>query len=242
MQHYSADFTRRLLLEAGLKPGMRMLDVGCGYGDVTRLIALLVGESGSVLGIDTQAATLEVSRQRGGHFQEADINRLPAELDHYDAIVGRRVLMYQPDPLQTLRGLAQRLKPGGLLIFQEADLTMVPARLQALPLHEKAHGWVREMIRLEGCDLNMGFHLDGLLRRAGLRVGGVRAEAIVQTPDQPSTLGFIVQAVLPRILDQGVTTAAEVEIDTLQSRLDAERIESGATFIGDMMFGAWATR
>lgn len=166
----------------------------------------------------------------------------PIISDDFDAIIGRRVLMYQPDPTKALEKLTERLRPGGLVVFQEADLSMVPASLTLLPLHEKSIGWIREMIRQEGCDLQMGFHLHQVFQKAGLTVQGVRAEAIVQTPTQPSLLGDIVRAVLPRMIEHGVTTEAEVCPDTLQARLDAERIESGATFIGDMMFGAWGRR
>ena len=242
--HYSLDFTRRLLLEAGIGEASKILDVGCGLGDVTALALTLVGEKAEIIGIDRNQTALEMARQRTSQatFRTADLADLPDDLHGFDAIIGRRVLMYQADPAQALRQLVERLKPGGLVVFQEADLSMVPARLTPLPLHEKALGWIREMVRQEGCDLQMGFHLHQTFTQAGLTVHGVRAEAIVQTPTQPSLLGDIVRAVLPRLLEHGVTTAAEVEADTLQARLDAERIESGATFIGDMMFGAWGRR
>ncbi|MBN9416998.1 hypothetical protein ABS71_04995 [bacterium SCN 62-11] len=242
--HYSLDFTRRLLLEAGTRDARKILDVGCGLGDVAALALTLVGDGAQIIGIDRNEAALERARQRTSQatFRMADLTDLPDDLKDFDAIIGRRVLMYQADPARALSLLVERLKPGGLVVFQEADLSMVPARLTPLPLHEKTLGWIREMVRQEGCDLQMGFHLHQTFTAAGLSVQGVRAEAIVQTPTQPSLLGDIVRAVLPRLLEQGVTTEAEVEADTLQARLDAERIESGATFIGDMMFGAWGRR
>ena len=51
--------TRRILVAAGIKPGMRVLDVGCGGGDVTLLISELVGDTGHVTGADRVAAALE---------------------------------------------------------------------------------------------------------------------------------------------------------------------------------------
>jgi ubiquinone/menaquinone biosynthesis C-methylase UbiE len=44
--------TERLLRSAGIEPGMRVLDIGCGAGDVSMLAAELVGSTGSVVGID----------------------------------------------------------------------------------------------------------------------------------------------------------------------------------------------
>jgi cyclopropane fatty-acyl-phospholipid synthase-like methyltransferase len=60
----AAPYTRALLLEAGVGPGMRVLDVGCGAGDVSLLAAELVGPSGEVVGLDINARALELARAR----------------------------------------------------------------------------------------------------------------------------------------------------------------------------------
>src|SRR5215813_14453376 len=60
------DLTLDVLRRAGLAPGMRVLDLGCGVGDVSLLAARLVGESGAVLGVDRAASSLEIARQRAG--------------------------------------------------------------------------------------------------------------------------------------------------------------------------------
>ena len=56
--------TRRVLLEAGLRRGMRVADLGCGVGMVTALLAELVGPEGHVVGIDSSAAQLAQARER----------------------------------------------------------------------------------------------------------------------------------------------------------------------------------
>src|SRR6516162_7601298 len=65
--------TRRVLLEAGLRPGMRVADFGCGVGMVTSLLADLVGPTGSVVGIDSSGAQLAQARERlntdGAHIR-----------------------------------------------------------------------------------------------------------------------------------------------------------------------------
>ncbi|MFC3695289.1 methyltransferase domain-containing protein [Chenggangzhangella methanolivorans] len=243
------DFTARLLVDAGLRPGMRVLDVGCGFGDVTLLAAALVGEAGAAVGVDLDGAALERARGRDvpagsavPTFAQAAIADLPATLDDFDAIVGRRVLMYQADAVEAVRVLAERLRPGGIIIFQEHDATLTPASLTAFPLHARAQGWLQRMIEREGADLHIGFHLHAILTRAGLGVEQVRAEAIVQTPTAPYALGAIVRACLPRIVAHGVASAEEVDVDTLQARLDAERTATDAIYVGDVMFGAWARK
>jgi len=64
MSNTTPDFTERLLTDAGIREGMRVLDVGCGSGDVTYLLARLVGSTGAVVGADHDASALAIARQR----------------------------------------------------------------------------------------------------------------------------------------------------------------------------------
>ena len=242
------DFTTRLLIDAGVSEGMRILDVGCGSGDVSFLLCDLVGRGGEIIGVDHDAAAIAiaVARQRtAGHaptFLEGDLLELPDSIGSFDAIVGRRVLMYQPDAVATIRALSSCLRPGGIMIFQEHDTTMAPASVEPFPLHEKAQRWLQQMLACEGADLHIGFNLHGIFTRAGLTVESVRAECLVQTPDAPYSLGAIVRACLPRIIALGVASTEEVEIETLQERLDQERSASSGIYVGDVMFGSWARK
>ena len=86
-----------------------------------------------------------------------------------------------------------------------------------------------------------GFDLYAALTEAGLTVEQVRAEAVVQTPGDRYELGGIIRAVLPRIVRHGIASEAAMDIDTLDRRLDEERTATRATYVGDMMFGAWAS-
>lgn len=241
------DFTRRLLADAGVGGAQRVLDFGCGGGDVTRLVAERLGPGGAVVGLDSDPAALAQAAERaagltGATFVAGDLNALPPDLGVFDAIVGRRVLMYQSDAVAALRHLAGRLRPSGVIVLHEHDGAMTPVSSAPMPLHQRVQGWLRGMLEAEGADTRMGFNLHGALTAASLRVEHVRAEAIVQTPDAPYALLPIVRAVLPRIVARGVATEAEIDIDTLDRRLTEERVASGATYVGDMMFGAWARK
>ena len=240
------DFTTRLLIDAGVSTGMRVLDVGCGTGDIAFLAAGLVGPRGEVIGIDQDETALTVAQSRASAYQrrtpifiQSELLSLPNSLGTFDAIVGRRVLMYQPSAVAVVAALGAHLAPGGVMVFQEHDTTMAPASLDSFVLHKQAQGWLREMITLEGADIHIGFNLHNIFTRAGLGVDCIRAECIVQTPDAAYDLGDIVQACLPRILALGVASSDEVGINTLHQRLTEERMQSGGIYIGDVMFGAW---
>jgi SAM-dependent methyltransferase len=241
------DFTTRFFKDAGISTGMRVLDVGCGSGDLSFFVAGLVGTEGSVVGIDHDLTALRVARQRieaentpSPEFVQSDLLSIPSELGQFDAIVGRRVLMYQPNIIAAVRALARSLKPSGIVAFQEHDSTLVPAALNAFPLHRQAQGWIKEMLAREGADLNIGFNLHKILTEAGLKVDDLRAECLLQMPDQPNSVGNIVKACLPRIVSLGVASAEIVDIATLQARLDTERQGSEGIYISDIIFGACA--
>lgn len=244
------DFTLQLLIDAGITEGMRVLEVGCGSGEVTFMLSNLVTATGEVVGIDNNNNALTTARERATTltqhalptFMQSSLLDLPKSIGSFDAIVGRRVLMYQSDTVAAATALAKSLRPGGVMIFQEHDTTMAPASLDAFALHRKAQSWIQQMIAREGADLHIGFNLHRILTSAGLSVESVRAECLVQTPNAPYSLGNIVKACLSRIIDLGVATADEIDIKTLQQRLDDERNQSESIYIGDVMFGAWARK
>ncbi|CAM3746222.1 2-phytyl-1,4-naphtoquinone methyltransferase [Pseudomonas reidholzensis] len=249
MSNTIPDVTTRLLTDAGIVPGMRVLDVGCGSGEVSLLLCGLVGRDGEVVGVDHDARAIALARQRSATqdhpaltFAQCDLLELPDTLGTFDAIVGRRVLMYQQDAVATVRALSKSLRPRGIVAFQEHDTTMAPACLDPFPLHQKAQAWIQAMIAREGADLHIGFNLHRIFTRAGLAVETVRADCLVQTPDTPSGLGSIVRACLPRIIALGVASADDVEIETLQARLDLERSSSPGIYIGDVIFTSWARK
>ncbi len=242
-------FTERLLRDAEITSGMSVLDIGCGRGDVSFLVAPLVGEHGRVLGIDRDQPSLVAARERAVAsalpnvtFAEGDFS-MPSVVDgSFDAVVGRRVLMYQPDTKEALWMLSRVLRPGGLIVFQEHDATVGPVSLTLLPLQARVREWIWRTVQREGADIHMGFHLESVLTETGFRVEQLRAEAVVQTRTQSHPIAHIVRLMLPRIVGQGVATEAEIDIETLQDRLMAEREAAKTTYIGELIFGAWARK
>jgi len=110
-----------------------------------------------------------------------------------------------------------------------------------LPLHDRVRGWLRDMLRHERANLYMGFDLHTALSAAGFTVERVRAEANVLTPVSDYPIATIVRAVLPRLVTPGITTEREIDVDTLDARLSAERQQAGATcLLGSRVLRVWA--
>ncbi|MDQ2682275.1 MAG: class I SAM-dependent methyltransferase, partial [Chloroflexota bacterium] len=115
---YFGEFTQELLERAGLEPGMRVLDLGTGAGDVALRVSRIVGPSGAVVGIDREESAIGFARQRAANAGVENVTFVASDLDSFvadepfDAIVGRMVLSFLPDPAVTLRRLLRALKPG----------------------------------------------------------------------------------------------------------------------------------
>jgi len=120
---------RRVLLQAGLKPGMHIADFGCGVGAVTRMLAEMVGPSGRVLGVDANAAQLEQARHLCNSGDVSNVSFLTADAcatglprESFDLVYCRFLLLHLPDPAACLREMRGVLKPGGLLVVEDGDL------------------------------------------------------------------------------------------------------------------------
>jgi ubiquinone/menaquinone biosynthesis C-methylase UbiE len=109
----------RLLVSAGIDEGMRVLDIGCGPGDVSMLIADLVGPTGSVVGIDPSRAALDAARQRCGVLGRTNVEFVQRSVATYDgradfdAAVCRYVMIHQTDPSEFLRATRRLIRSGG---------------------------------------------------------------------------------------------------------------------------------
>jgi SAM-dependent methyltransferase len=241
--------TRRWLVEAGIQTGMRVLDVGSGVGDVAFLAAELVGVTGQVIGTDRAGAPLAVAAKRAAarsltnvHFVQGDPSEMAFE-EPFDAVVGRYVLMYQPDPTAVVRQLVTRLRPGAVVMFQEPYRDGVRS-FPPVPSYDRAWQLVDDSFGATGADMIMGIKLHSVFVEAGLPAPTLRLESVIAGGDDcMDHIHFEVDPVrtmLPHIERLGLGSAAEIDIDTYADRVRNELIATGGVIVGRAEIGAWA--
>jgi SAM-dependent methyltransferase len=118
---------RRQALWCGIKPGMRVLDVGCGAGKTTSLLHELIEPSGSIAGIDfsesrIQYATNNYGDKEGIEFHLRDLREPMEEMGQFDFIWVRFVLeYYRREASEIVSNLKKCVKPGGVLCLLDLD-------------------------------------------------------------------------------------------------------------------------
>jgi ubiquinone/menaquinone biosynthesis C-methylase UbiE len=246
-------FTEKYLRLAGIGPGMRVLDLGSGMGDVALLIADLVGPAGFVLGLDRDGAALARARRRTVEqacsswvsFEETSLADFSTS-ERWDAIVGRYVLMFQPDPSVLLRRLLNFLEPGGIIVFHEADLAVTHPSFPPCPLWDQIRELVPEAFRRAGTPAGVGPRLGRIYLDAGLPfpslaadvpVGGGRGSLLY------SWLAGTMFTLVPRLPELGLSLPAGVTVDsTLAARLEEAVVAQGSQIIAPAQFGAWCRK
>jgi SAM-dependent methyltransferase len=241
--------TRGFFRDAGIVPGMRVLDVGSGVGDVAFLAAGLVGDTGEVVGVDRAPAALVTARERADamslrhvSFREGD----PADMafeQPFDAVVGRYVLMFQREPTTMLKKLVAHLRPGGIVVFHEPDWNSARS-FPPVPTYDRCCRWIVDTLRLSGADPRMGIKLHATFVAAGLPPPSMRLESVIgggaNSSDQVHFKTDLARTLVPEMERLSVATAREVDAQTLAERVLNEIIGSASVIVGRSEIGAWS--
>lgn len=166
--------TLALLQRAGVAPGMACLDLGCGPGDVACELGRLVGPKGSVIGLDIdriKLKTAQVDARDAGlrhvEFRAGDVGDPELVLPPADVGYARFLLTHLPDPLAMLRHLVARIRPGGLLILEDIEISSQVAWPPSPALAAYIDIYRRTALA-RGVDPDIGPRLPSLLREAGV--------------------------------------------------------------------------
>jgi ubiquinone/menaquinone biosynthesis C-methylase UbiE len=240
--------TRRVLLEAGLRPGMRVLDVACGVGTVTCWMAEQVGERGSVVAVDISPDQLAVARAtwesceglQPVEFLEASAydTGLPAE--SFDMVHTRLLLCHLNRPEDAIAEFYRLLKPGGVFVCHDLYLS---GMLSVPP----TRAWTRSMEighalgRAIGVDYDHGLKLPTRMLEAGFESPEVSFDMPVYMRGPEKRLWELTFAEAgPAIVRSGAASAQEVEELAAQMKREAE--DETTLMVQYPLLGAWAVK
>jgi SAM-dependent methyltransferase len=208
---------RRVLLKAGLTKGMRVVDFGCGVGVVTRMLAEMVGPSGTVTGIDVNGAQLEQASElcassglMNTRFIEADAcsTRLPR--DSFDLVYCRFLLLHLPHPEACLQEMRAVLRPGGILLVEDGDLASA-ASVPPSPIDAFADLFCR-LGPARGVDYSLARNLYHLVVNAGFADVDIEIHQPATVRGQNRVfLKWSVEEAGPALVEAGIVTPDELE-------------------------------
>jgi ubiquinone/menaquinone biosynthesis C-methylase UbiE len=242
-----ADVTDQALGLAGIVPGMRVLDVGCGLGDVSLLLANRVGERGEVIAVDCSPEVIAKAQTRADALHVSNIHFLVGAVESValdapvDAVVGRLILMHCGDPVVSLRNLSAQVAPGGLMCFMEFDLASIAVD-PPVPLANTWIDRVRETFRRAGVSERPGIRLHHWFVEAGLPAPQMQQFGRVEAApalDAIRMLTGVVRTLQPVMIQTGVASADEIDIDSLEQRLSAEVAEIEPIIVTPPLIAAW---
>ena len=162
-------------------PGMRILDAGCGLGEVARELAALVGPDGGVTAVDLSRQMIDAARLRddgaGVTYERADVTELPFAANSFDRTRCERVLQHLSDPDAAIGELVRVTVPDGVVCVLDTDWRAAAVDVDDPPLVDA----VFEMMNVLSPHPAIGRTLRRRLVRAGLVDVEVRVHPFTYT-------------------------------------------------------------
>jgi 2-polyprenyl-3-methyl-5-hydroxy-6-metoxy-1,4-benzoquinol methylase len=243
-------FTEQLLRRAGIAPGMGVLDLGCGVGEVSMIAARLVGRHGQVVGIDADESALMTAQEKAQQQGIGNIAYVHSDVHSYrperlfDAVTGRFILVHTPNPLSVVQASFSMLNPRGVAIFQEYEYSFSHPACPELPLDSQIKSFLRDFFA-KVCHVRVGTELFHLFIEAGFSSPDCRVEYPIDGgPDSPfyEWRTESLRTILPRAKALGLAHDFLGDIDTLAQRLREEAVSGRSGVPGPVMVGGFARK
>jgi ubiquinone/menaquinone biosynthesis C-methylase UbiE len=212
--------TKRIFQSIGLRAGSSCLDIGCGPGEVIRLMGEIVGPSGRVTGMDrdTRAGRDAINRlQASGTSQyrliEADIEDIrDIGGESFDLTFARLALLFTHDPVSVLRKMYSWTKPGGYIVIQDFHIRTINI-YPKLEAFLELSGIILGTFERAGQDVEFAFKLPTYFVEAGIGAPDGTDMHLPLMPLAPSAVAFeaVCRSVLPKAIEFGITTDAHIQ-------------------------------
>jgi ubiquinone/menaquinone biosynthesis C-methylase UbiE len=238
--------TGALFTRAGIRSGMKCIDLGCGGGAVTFEMARLVQPGGSVTGVDMDEVKLGLARKAAAERGVSNVEFLARnvsnwdEPDAYDVVYSRYLLQHLREPVNLLRRMWAAVRSGGLVLVEDADFDGWCCH----PPNEGFDFFVRayaEVIRRRGGDHATGRKLYQYFLQAGIPAPQVALVQSVFVSGEGKELAWsTLDATSEAILSEGVATSGELAAALASLR---EFTDDDTTLIArPRVFQLWSAR
>lgn len=245
--------TQALFGRVGLRDGqrgekrgaLRVVEIGCGCGNITCWVAEQLGAGGSVVGIDNSAEQIEQAKRqaqarglRNVEFQVADAYspRLPE--GSFDVAYCRLVLMHLAEPRRALEQMRLLVRPGGWVVCEEMDLGVWlcdPPSEAMSRFYELNHALGRQI----GEHFRLGGSLHRLFRAAGFANPQVHANfTMAVRGEEKRLLVMTFNQFAPELVRMGLATQAEV--DKVSAEMQAVADDETTLFAFPLVVQVWA--
>ncbi len=175
-------------------------------------------------------------------FLQSDIGEIESGKP-FDAVVGRFILEFVPDPRAVVRSLSELLRPGGVLAVQDACWAPFLQLTSHLPLRAKCASLIYQAFQGSGANMNMELTLYRTFQEVGLPPPHMRVEVpIGDDPDFARWIYDILCSVRPHMRQQGLSCEAVGNFETLLQRLQAEAAAAKTFGACSCLVGAWSRR
>lgn len=238
--------TRQFFVDAGIESGMRVLDVGTGAGDVAFLIASLVGPSGEVVGVDRSTTAIDLADERARLDSITNVSFRVVDPfaaafgEPFDAVAGRYVLQFQPDPVAALRAVAAHARPGGLVAFHEIDWGGVES-FPSAAAYDRACDWIRDAVAASRTETRMGIKLYSTFVAAGFTEPSLARRSVVGAGDGAAVIAKLIVdlagTLRSEIIERGIASAEAFEATMLA--VPTEIHDRGTVLVAHGQFCVW---
>lgn len=201
---FAAPELRQAIASLSLRPGMRVLDAGCGTGEALAWLAAEVAPEGTVVGIDLAAPHVAAARaitpEDRALVLQANLIDAPLAPASFDLAWSVNVINHLRSPLAGVEALIALLRPGGRIALGQSSLLpdmyfAWDSRLERL-VNEAVRQYYRDRYQLDERDLTAVRAIAGLLRNAGLRNVQARTYMIERiSPVRPEDEDYLVEAI-----------------------------------------------
>ena len=208
--------TLSLLNQAGLRPGMKCLEIGCGSGDVAFDLARMVGPDGRVVATDIDEIKLQLARQAAEQdrltnleFRLADI--VEDELENFDFVHARFVLTHLANPQKALEKVRQAIRPGGVLAVEDVDFRGHFCHPESAAFSRYVELYTKTA-QQRGADPNIGPRLPGLLTKSGFQTVQIKVVQLAAMSDESKLMApLTMENIAESVLAEGLASPAEVD-------------------------------